>query len=591
MERGFTMNGYSMPRYFQNMPQLGHPIAETDTENKDQIRKIEEEIAQLIYDAQENGRSTESLNEAHQMTAMQRIEALIDEETWCPLNSLYNPNDNKTGSTSIIKGLGRVNGKWAVIVASDNKKLAGAWVPGQAENLLRAADTAKCLNIPLIYLLNCSGVKFDEQHLVYPNRRGGGASFYRNAELPQLGIPVLVGIFGTNPAGGGYHSISPTLIVAQKDANMAVAGNGIESGMSPKGYIDEEVAEALIKAQTDGPKHKPPGTIDVHYYETGFMREIYDDDYGVCCALRKYMGYLPGYNLEFFRVAPPQEPMYDSEDLYSIIPLNSKKIYDIREVIPRLVDNSEFLEYKEDYGPEVVTGIARIYGLPVGIIGNQQGLFMNYPEYRPQPAVAIGGKLYRQGLIKMNEFVELCARDRIPIIWFQDTTGIDLDDFAEKAELLGLGQSLIYTIQNSNIPQLEITLRKASAAAHYVLGGPQGETNAFSIGAATSETYALYSETGASAMYVRRLVKDKQAGKSLTETIDKMNALIQKFYDNSRPKFTAKEGMVDEIVEMNRIRDYMIAFTESAYQNPRSICPVHQMLTVRAIAEYNAQKK
>lgn len=216
---------------------------------------------------------------------------------------------------------------------------------------------------------------------------------------------------------------------------------------------------------------------------------------------------------------------------------------------------------------------------------------MNYPEYRPQPAVAIGGKLYRQGLIKMNEFVELCARDRIPIIWFQDTTGIDLDDFAEKAELLGLGQSLIYTIQNSNIPQLEITLRKASAAAHYVLGGPQGETNAFSIGAATSETYALYSETGASAMYVRRLVKDKQAGKSLTETIDKMNALIQKFYDNSRPKFTAKEGMVDEIVEMNRIRDYMIAFTESAYQNPRSICPVHQMLTVRAIAEYNAQKK
>ena len=92
-------------------------------------------------------------------------------------------------------------------------------------------------------------------------------------------------------------------------------------------------------------------------------------------------------------------------------------------------------------------------------------------------------------------------------------------------------------------------------------------------------------------MYVRRLVKDKQAGKSLTETIDKMNALIQKFYDNSRPKFTAKEGMVDEIVEMNRIRDYMIAFTESAYQNPRSIGPVHQMLTVRAIAEYNAQKK
>lgn len=585
------MDGYSMPRYFQNMPQIGKPVEKEDVGNREQIQKIEDEIYQLICDAQQNGRSDESLNESGQMTALQRIEALIDDDTWCPLNSLFNPNDNATGSTSIIKGLGRVNGKWAVIIASDNKKLAGAWVPGQAENLLRAADTAKCLNIPLIYLLNCSGVKFDDQHLVYPNRRGGGASFYRNAELPQLGIPVLVGIFGTNPAGGGYHSISPTLIVAHKDANMAVAGDGISSGMSPKGYIDEEVAEALIKAQTEGPKKKPPGTADVHFYETGFMREIYDDDYGVCIALRKYMSYLPGYNLEFFRVAPPQEPLYDSEDLYSIIPLNSKKIYDIRDVIPRLVDNSEFLEYKADYGQEVVTGIARIYGLPVGIIGNQQGLFMNYPEYRPQPSVAIGGKLYRQGLVKMNEFVELCARDRIPLIWLQDTTGIDLDDYAEKAELLGLGQGLIYTIQNSHIPQLEITLRKASAAAHYVLGGPQGETNAFSIATAASETYALYSETGASAMYVRRLVKDKKEGKSLDGTIKKMNDLIQKFYDNSRPKFTAKLGMVDEIVDMTRIRDYMIAFAEAAYQNPRSICPVHQMLTVRAIAEYDAQKK
>ena len=243
------------------------------------------------------------------------------------------------------------------------------------------------------------------------------------------------------------------------------------------------------------------------------------------------MSYMPGYNLEFFRVAPPQEPLYDSEDLYTIIPMDSKKIYDIREVIPRLVDNGEFLEYKPDYGQEVVTGIARIYGLPVAVIGNQQGLFMNYPEYRPQPSVAIGGKLYRQGLVKMNEFVELCARDRIPVIWLQDTTGIDLDDYAEKAELLGLGQGLIYTIQNSHIPQLEITLRKASAAAHYVLGGPQGETNAFSIGTAASETYALYSETGASAMYVRRLVKDKKEGKPLDGTIKKMNDLIQKFHD------------------------------------------------------------
>ena len=94
-----------------------------------------------------------------------------------------------------------------MIVGSDNKKLAGAWVAGQAENLVRASDTAKRLNIPLVYVLNCSGVKLDEQEKVYANRRGGGTPFYRNSELNQLGIPVIVGIWGTNPAGGGYHSI------------------------------------------------------------------------------------------------------------------------------------------------------------------------------------------------------------------------------------------------------------------------------------------------------------------------------------------------------------------------------------------------
>ena len=583
------MDGYSMPRYFQTMPQIGQPLLSNDSANEEELRGVEEEIAQLIYDAQTNGRSDESLNAAGQLTALQRIGELIDDGSWRPLNSLFNPGDNKSGSVSIIKGLGKVNGRWAVIVASDNKKLAGAWVPGQSEILLRASDTAKRLHIPLIYLLNCAGVKFDVQAQVYPNRRGGGAPFYRNAELAQLGLPVLVGIFGTNPAGGGYHSISPTVIIAQKDANMAVAGDGIKSGMSPKGYIDEEVAEALIKAQTTEKTAPPPGTAAIHFEKTGFMREIYDDDLGVVDALRKYMGYLPAYDLEFFRVAPPELPAFPAEDLYSIIPMNSKRVYDIYQVYSRLFDGSAFMEYKKGYGPEIVCGLARVNGLLVGVVGNQQGLFMNYPAYRPQPAVGVGGKLYRQGLIKMSEFVGLCARDRIPIIWFQDTTGIDLDDYAEQAELLGVGQALVYSIQSSNIPQLEITLRKASAAAHYVMGGPQGETNAFSLATAASEYYALYAETGASAMYVRRLIKDKKEGKPLDETIQKMNDLIAKFHAESRPKYSAKMGMVDEIVEMPKLRDYLEAFTESVYQNPLSICPFHQMLTVRSIVEYNEQ--
>ena len=329
----------------------------------------------------------------------------------------------------------------------------------------------------------------------------------------------------------------------------------------------------------------------IHYDETGFFREVYENDYGVIEGIKKYISYLPAYNLEFFRVDDPQRPCLPAEDLYSIIPMNGKRPYDIYDVIGRLFDGSQLYEYKKGYGPEMVTGLAKVNGLLVGVIANTQGLLMNYPEYK-QNSVGIGGKLYRQGLIKMNEFVTLCARDRIPLIWLQDTTGIDVGDEAEKAELLGLGQSLIYSIENSKLPSLEITLRKASAAAHYVLGGPQGNnTNVYSLGTAACEYYVMPGETAANAMYSRKLVKASKAGEDLAPIIKKMNDMIQLYHDKSRPAYCAKVGMVDEIVDMTDIRPYIQAFTEAAYQNPKSICPMHQMVTPRAIREWNDAHK
>ena len=589
------MDYFSMPSYFQNMKQVGKPLGAPNPENEQALKEVEQDIHDKVFAAHEAGIVTEEkLNERGQLSALQRINALVDEGTFCPLNQLFNPMDNKFGDTSIIKGLARVGGKWVMVIASDNKKIAGAWVPGQAENLLRASDTAKIMRIPVVYLLNCSGVEFPQQELVYPNRRGGGTPFFRNSELNQMGIPVIVGIYGTNPAGGGYHSISPTILIAHKDANMAVGGAGILSGMNPKLPIDQEVAEDIIAGLEANAKNKvpAPGSVPIHYDETGFFREVYADDYGVIEGIKKYVSYLPAYNLEFFRVDNPKAPLYPAEDLYTIIKKNSKQPYDIYYVIARLVDGSEILEYKKGYGPEMVTAMAKVNGLLVGIIANVQGLLMNYPEYRKPGNVCVGGKLYRQGLIKMNEFVTLCARDRIPIIWLQDTTGIDVDDEAEKAELLGLGQSLIYSIQNSGMPSLEVTLRIASAAAHYVLGGPQAnDNNAFSIGTAACEYYVMPGITAANSMYSRKLVKDKKAGKDLQPTIDKMNALIDSYYEKSRPFYAAKLGMVDEVVDMTEIRPYMQAFTEAVYQNPAGICPFHQMLTPRSQRDFETYGK
>jgi glutaconyl-CoA decarboxylase len=481
-----------------------------------------------------------------------------------------------------VDGLGKINGRWAVIIGFDNKVLAGAWVPGQAENVLRVTDLAKRLRVPLVWIVNCSGVKLTEQQEVYPDRRGGGTTFFRHAELEKLGIPVLSGIYGTNPAGGGYHGISPTILLAHKDCNIAVGGGGIVSGMSPKGFFDLEGAEALIDA-TRHFREVPPGSVNIHYDSTGFFKAVFETEEAVLDALKDYMAATPAYHPKFFRVAEPAEPKFSGEDLNRIVPMNQKAVYAFDELLARLTDNSEHMEFRPDYGPEVYTGLAKLDGFLVGIIGNKQGfLGMEYPEYAPYPG--IGGKLYRQGLIKMNEFVTLCGRDRVPIIWFQDTSGIDVGDIAEKAELLGLGQSLIYSIEQTNVPMMLVVLRKGTAAAHYIMGGPTANNHtAFTLGTPTTEIYVMHGETAAAASFARRLVKEKDASRPLEPIIDKMNALAQEYYDKSRPVYCAKRGFVDEVVSLTQMRKYMTAFAGCAYQNPDSICPHHQMMIPRII--------
>ncbi len=575
-----------MRQYFEKMTEFGVPLNKgqilSSEKNIENIREVEAGIDEAVELVKNAGMPTEKINARGVMTVWQRLEYLIDPGTWNPLHTLFNPEDNVEGTTNVIDGLAKISGKWCVVAGFDNKVMAGAWLPGQPENILRVTDLSKRLNIPLVWLVNCSGVKLTEQEKFYANRRGSGTTFYRHAELEQMGIPILAGIYGTNPAGGGYQGISPTILFAHKDCNIAVGGGGILSGMSPKGYFDLEGAEQLISSAKQY-KAKPPGSVEVHHDVTGFFRYVYEEEKGVLDGLKDYMKDMPAYNPKFFRVAEPKAPRFPADDLYRLVPHNQKQIYNFREIIARLVDNSEHMEFKPEYGPEIYTGLVKIDGFLVGIIGNNQGwLGEEYPEYADYGG--IGGKLYRQGLIKMNEFVTFCGRDRIPLIWFQDTSGIDVGDIAEKAELLGLGQSLIYSIQQTDVPMTLITLRKGTAAAHYVMGGPTANRhNAFTLGLATTEIYVMHGETAAAASFSRRLVKEKDAGRPLEPIIDKMNQLAKEYHDNSRPAYCAKQGMVDEVVKMGDLRNYLKAFAGAAYQNPTSICPQHHLITPRVI--------
>jgi glutaconyl-CoA decarboxylase len=575
-----------MRPYFEKMPAVGRELKPAQRKqaekNRAALQTAEAAIAADVERVRQVGFPAEKINARGQMTVWQRLDYLIDPDTWCPLHTLYNPLENEEGTTNVIDGLGKISGKWAVIIGFDNKVMAGAWLPGQSENILRVTDLAKRLNVPLVWLVNCSGAKLTAQEKFYANRRGAGTPFFRHAELEQMGIPVLAGIYGTNPAGGGYQSISPTILFAHANCNIAVGGAGIVSGMAPKGHFDLEMAEGLIEKAKHF-KAQPPGTVKTHYDETGFFRYVFEEEQGVLDGLKDYMRDMPAYHPKFFQVASPRETRFPLEDIYTLLPMEPKRVYEFDQILARLVDGSEHMEFHPDRGPEVYTGLCKVDGFLVACIGNRQGyLGKDYPEYADDPG--FGGKLYRQGLIKMNEFVTLCGRDRIPIIWFQDTTGIDVGDAAEKAELLGLGQSLIYSIQQTDVPMMLVVLRKGTAAAHYVMGGPTANRhNAFSLGTVASEIYVMHGETAAVATYARRLVKEDAAGRPLEPVVEKMNALARDYHEKSRPLFCAQTGLVDEIVALKDLRRYLVAFAGAAYQNPKSICPQHQMILPRII--------
>ncbi|MBR9982340.1 MAG: glutaconyl-CoA decarboxylase subunit alpha, partial [Desulfatitalea sp.] len=306
-----------MRPYFKKMSTFGRALnpgqIKSAVDNVGQLKKVEAQVDEAVEKVKNAGFPTEKINARGQLTVFQRLQYLVDEGTWCPLHTLFNPEDNVEGTSNVIDGLGKISGKWAVIIGFDNKVMAGAWLPGQYENILRVTDLSKRLNIPLVWLVNCSGVKLTDQEKFYANRRCGGTPFYRHAELNQLGIPILAAIYGTNPAGGGYQGISPTVLFAHKDCNIAVGGGGILSGMSPHGSFAEAGDEEVINAAKQF-KAEPPGTVGIHYDQTGFFRYKYETETDVLDGVKEYMRDIPAYHPRFFRVADPVKPMFEAED-------------------------------------------------------------------------------------------------------------------------------------------------------------------------------------------------------------------------------------------------------------------------------------
>lgn len=486
----------------------------------------------------------------------ERIERLRDADSPVfPIGTLVNHGRDFGGRESpgagVVTAFVRVHGRWVVVIANDNTVASGSWWPQTPEKIQRAQEIALELRLPVVYLVDCSGLYLPEQGATFPGRTGAGAIFRRNAELSDRGVPQIAGVHGDCIAGGGYMPIISDVVYMTEQAYMVIAGAALIKGAKSKKITSLDIG---------GP--------DVHVHLSRCADYRVPDDQALLARIRDEVARLASSAAPYYRfgvAAAP--PVHDPRELDGLIPADHRVGYDMREVIARLVDASLFWEILPDRGPEMICGVARVGGLYTGFVANHPGL-TEHPVQRDRGRP--GGILYRDGIAKISQFSRACNDDGIPLVWLQDISGFDIGVEAEAQGLLGYGSSLIYTNSTNRVPMFTVLLRKASGAGYYAMAGlPYGpllqlatpytrlavmEGRTLAIGAFNTkldDEFRIASSDPAEAEKIRRGMEDVE----------------RRIEDDMDPVRAAAQRDVDEVVQAGELREWLVAAIGMAYQS------------------------
>lgn len=493
------------------------------------------------------------LHTQYRLTAWERIEFISDSKTQIlSLASFVNHLDvfdknKKSPSAGVITVITKISGFLSIIIANDNSVASGAWWPRTPEKIIRVQEIALKLNLPVIYLVDCSGLFLPQQRYSFSGQYGAGKIFKMSSLLSNKGIPQISGILGDCIAGGGYMPIISDKVYMTESAYMVIAGAALIKGS--KGVI--------LQSKSIGGSH-------VHVNVSDCADFYVPDDLTCLEFIKKDIGYIKSSTISYYRRQDVIEPLYNINDLSYILPVNPKHTYNIYDVIARILDSSSFLPLIGSFGKEVICGIGRISGLFVGIVANVQGLV--YEKHVQK----LGGVLYKEGVIKLSIFSRTCNDDGIPIIWIQDVSGFDVGIKAEKIGLLSFGSSLIYTNSNNTVPMFTILLRKASGAGYYAMCGKPYDP-VIQICIPLSRLAVMEGETLAVGTFRAKLdskfnIKTKNLDeKKIIE--QQMLTLANTIEKDMSPYLAANHLYVDEIIKVNEIRKYFKYFIEACYQS------------------------
>jgi 3-methylcrotonyl-CoA carboxylase beta subunit len=339
-------------------------------------------------------------------------------------------------AAGIITGIGRVAGQECVIVANDATVKGGTYYPLTVKKHLRAQDIARENNLPCVYLVDSGGANLPNQDEVFPDRDHFGRIFYNQATLSANGVPQIAVVMGSCTAGGAY-------VPAMADESIIVKNQGtIFLGGPP-----------LVKAATgEVVSAEDLGGGDVHTRISGVADHLASDDGHALGIARRIVGNLNRVKQPDMDIRPVHEPLYPAEDLYGIIPTDTRKPYDVREIIARIVDGSELDEFKANYGTTLVCGFARLWGMPVGIIANN-------------------GILFSESAVKGAHFIELCCQRKIPLLFLQNITGFMVGRKYENAGIAKDGAKLVTAVACANVPKLTLIIGGSFGAGNYGMCG------------------------------------------------------------------------------------------------------------------------
>jgi acetyl-CoA carboxylase carboxyltransferase component len=417
------------------------PKSEEFQKNTEAYETLLDDLRKHSAEARRGGseKARKRHEERGKLLARDRIDLLLDPDTaFLELSSLaaHDMYDGDVPAAGILTGIGRVSGRECMIIANDATVKGGTYYPMTVKKHLRAQAIAEQNYLPCIYLVDSGGAFLPLQDEVFPDKEHFGRIFYNQAQMSAKGIPQIAAVMGSCTAGGAYvPAMSDEVVIVKEEGTIFLGGPPLV-----KAATGEEVtAEEL-------------GGADVHTRLSGVADHFAENDEHALAIVRSVVENLNRDKHVPWTLEEPEEPLYDAEELYGIVPEDYRQGYDVREVIARIVDGSRLHEFKPLYGETLVCGFARIMGQPVGILANN-------------------GILFSESALKGAHFIELCCSRGIPLVFLQNITGFMVGREYEAGGIAKDGAKLVMAVANANVPKFTVVIGGSFGAGNYGMCG------------------------------------------------------------------------------------------------------------------------